>query len=325
MERNHNYAGPRAAFGAVVVGVTQSDAKTILAYSSISQMGVMTIALGVGLAEPEAWPVVLSVLTIYAFSHGLAKGTLFLGVGVADAAASRTARLTAMAGLALAAAAIAGAPMTGGAIVKKALSDVISFAPGTWADRLEWLLVASAIATTVLLGRFLQIVDAKAQKRAEKRAHPSLWWAWTFSLTAAAIGVWVAVPLFAIDVPLPGLAVADTWDAVWPVGVGVLLLTGWWGVFRKRAVHRGIPAGDVLVLFTGGGRLMRRFWHFAETAGSATPEINFGPLVDRVVESERKRAAMSRIERNLMRSEVAGACFVMLLVIMIILLIQTMV
>jgi NADH:ubiquinone oxidoreductase subunit 5 (subunit L)/multisubunit Na+/H+ antiporter MnhA subunit len=41
--------GLMSAFFGVVIGVAQDDAKTNLAYSSISQMGVMTIALGVGL------------------------------------------------------------------------------------------------------------------------------------------------------------------------------------------------------------------------------------------------------------------------------------
>src|SRR5690606_9904977 len=48
-------AGMLAAFAGVAAGLTQTDAKTALAYSSISQMGLLTMAVGAGLAAPEAW------------------------------------------------------------------------------------------------------------------------------------------------------------------------------------------------------------------------------------------------------------------------------
>ena len=40
---------------AAVVGVSQSNAKTVLAYSSISQMGLITLGIGVGLAAAPSW------------------------------------------------------------------------------------------------------------------------------------------------------------------------------------------------------------------------------------------------------------------------------
>jgi hypothetical protein len=46
-------AGMGAAFYGVIIGLMQRDAKVILAYSSISQMGLMTLAVGVALAEPR--------------------------------------------------------------------------------------------------------------------------------------------------------------------------------------------------------------------------------------------------------------------------------
>jgi formate hydrogenlyase subunit 3/multisubunit Na+/H+ antiporter MnhD subunit len=312
--------GLGAAFGAVIVGALQEDPKTNLAYSSISQMGVMTMAVGVGLAEPGAWPVVMAVLVVYAFSHGLAKGALFLGVGIAHAASSTGGRILAMSGLTLAAAAIAGAPMTGGAIVKKALADAISFAPGTWPDRLEWLLVGSAVATTVLLGRFLQIVWRDVRAEATTEPHPSLWWSWVFILGLVAGGVWIAVPHYAIDVTLPRLALVDAWDAIWPMMLGLVLLFGWWRIFSAKRVRMSVPAGDLLVPVEAVLRYVRRAWIANPIPGPSTWEINFEPFVERIVESDRKRALMSRIEKRLMHWDNAGSWFVLLIVVLVALL-----
>ncbi|HUG37583.1 MAG TPA: proton-conducting transporter membrane subunit, partial [Candidatus Limnocylindrales bacterium] len=44
--------GVVAAFFGVIVGMTQTDPKTVLAYSSISQIGVMNVGVGLALAEP---------------------------------------------------------------------------------------------------------------------------------------------------------------------------------------------------------------------------------------------------------------------------------
>jgi formate hydrogenlyase subunit 3/multisubunit Na+/H+ antiporter MnhD subunit len=307
--------GLTAALGAAAVGATQNEPKTILAYSSISQMGVMTMAVGVGLAEPTAWPVILPVIAVYAFSHSFAKGALFLGVGIAHAADTRNARYFTMAGLVVAAAAIAGAPLTGGAMVKKALYDVISFAPGTWPDLLEWMLLLSAVATTIILGRFLQVIWADVQKESEHRPHQSLWWSWTFSLALVAIGVWVAVPYYAIEVDLPRLALADAWDALWPVLLGAALLLGWWRFFSRYLPQVRIPAGDLLIPVAAVLRTAAETYRQASIPGPSTWEINFEPLVEGLVENERKRAIMSRIERALMRWDVAGLWFLVLILV----------
>ena len=79
-------AGLAAAYYGVAVGLTQTNPKTVLAYSSISQMGLMTMAVGLGMAWPQVWPAALSAVLIYALHHALAKGALFLGVGMAAGA-----------------------------------------------------------------------------------------------------------------------------------------------------------------------------------------------------------------------------------------------
>jgi formate hydrogenlyase subunit 3/multisubunit Na+/H+ antiporter MnhD subunit len=118
-------AGMAAALGAVVVGCMQNDPKTLLAYSSVSQMGVMTLILGIGLTNPGAWLAALPVLLLYALNHALAKGALFFGTGVAHSTGGGGRRWV-MAGLALPALALAGAPWTGGSMTKYAIKDLIA-------------------------------------------------------------------------------------------------------------------------------------------------------------------------------------------------------
>ena len=46
-------AGMFSAFYGVLIGITQKNPKTVLAYSSVSQMGLLAAALGMGLAAGD--------------------------------------------------------------------------------------------------------------------------------------------------------------------------------------------------------------------------------------------------------------------------------
>jgi hypothetical protein len=48
------------------VGVVQHNPKTVLAYSSISQMGIIMTGLGIGAIRPEAWAGMEAAVLIYA-------------------------------------------------------------------------------------------------------------------------------------------------------------------------------------------------------------------------------------------------------------------
>jgi formate hydrogenlyase subunit 3/multisubunit Na+/H+ antiporter MnhD subunit len=72
-----------SAFYGVAIGITQQNPKTILAYSSISQMGVIAAVIGMALASGDSGAP--SEVAFYAANHVLAKGALFLAVGVAAA------------------------------------------------------------------------------------------------------------------------------------------------------------------------------------------------------------------------------------------------
>ena len=111
-------AGLFSAFYGVAIGITQSNPKTVLAYSSVSQMGLLAAVLGMGLAAGEQG--VALAAAFYAMHHILVKGGLFLCLAVRTPEGSqRLWRVLVPAGvLALG---LAGLPLTGGALAKLAV------------------------------------------------------------------------------------------------------------------------------------------------------------------------------------------------------------
>lgn len=87
------YAGAATALIAVVIALSQKDAKRLLAYHSVSQIGYVVGAWGaaihVGIQTP-AGVLLMSAAFLHAFYHALFKGLLFLSVGsVIDSSGER--------------------------------------------------------------------------------------------------------------------------------------------------------------------------------------------------------------------------------------------
>ena len=136
------WAGFISAFYGVAIGVTQRDPKTMLAYSSISQMGVIAAALGMGLASVS--PGAATDVAFYAANHVLVKAALFLTVG-AVATLDGRARTLALIVAALLGLSLAGLPLTGGSLAKLAVKDLFGGGAAGMASQL------SAAATTALM------------------------------------------------------------------------------------------------------------------------------------------------------------------------------
>lgn len=78
------YAGAVTALAAVVIALSQKDAKRLLAYHSISQIGYIVCAWGAAIHVGTTTPVGLLLMAaafLHAFYHALFKGLLFLSVG----------------------------------------------------------------------------------------------------------------------------------------------------------------------------------------------------------------------------------------------------
>jgi formate hydrogenlyase subunit 3/multisubunit Na+/H+ antiporter MnhD subunit len=256
--------GLAGALGAVVAGLAQRELKTVLAYSTVSQMGLMLAVVGVALAAPRSAPVAVAAVLAYAVHHGLAKGALFLGAGVAGRGGA-TARRIGVGGMALGALAVAGAPLTGGAVAKESAKEALAAGPEAWYGPLEALLQVSALATAALVGH--AVLLARAQ-RSDAPFAAVVWVPWTVLLAALAAVPWALEPLLGVAPPAgPALDPAALWDGLWPLAAGLIVLA----LVRRRAdvLRLPIPPGDVVVpLEAAGARAVAGLVRAADRLGA---------------------------------------------------------
>jgi formate hydrogenlyase subunit 3/multisubunit Na+/H+ antiporter MnhD subunit len=241
-----------AAFSGVLIGLTQDDPKTLLAYSSISQMGFIATVVAVGLAAPDAWEIAIVGVAIYALHHGLIKGALFLGVGVAHEVGDDPKRQRiVLAGLTLAGIALAGAPLTTGAIAKSALKEGVYVGPDAWGVWLDWLLPIAAIGTAVLMGRFLWIIWQHELGHVEHGQFRGMAIPWGALIILGFFLVWLAPWWYGLEISARvAFEPANVWTSAWPVLIGgVILLLIWLRIARtpREVTPIHVPAGDLLI------------------------------------------------------------------------------
>ena len=226
-------AGLITAFFGVGVGLCQDRPKVLLAYSSVSQMGWITLAVGMALREPAVAPALTAAAVLFALHHGLAKAALFVGVDTA-AHAPRLARAL----LWLPAASLAGLPLTSGLLAKTALKSGL---PADAAGLLEPLLFAASVGTVLLLARFLYC----AWPTGGTRGDAALAAPWLALIAASLLMPWgwaiLAEPEW----------IARAFTAAYLADVAVPLLAG--GVIAVAASWLGrtapkIAPGDALLL-----------------------------------------------------------------------------
>ncbi|CAH2602341.1 NADH dehydrogenase [Rhodovastum atsumiense] len=220
------------AFYGAAIGLTQDNAKTVLAYSSVSQMGVIAAVLGLALQTGNGGALIAAAF--YALHHALAKGALFMAVGIGARRAWLVLPLATVLALGL-----GGLPLTGGALAKLAIKPVLGDGVA------GWLGDASAVATTVLMAHFLWVLVLAARR--DPRALPLV----EVQEAKPPGGVrgnapalaWLVTAGLALVVPWALAPVVGPGD-VWPVllgGVLVLAHRRWWPRLPR------IPAGDIVV------------------------------------------------------------------------------
>ncbi|MBY6082778.1 complex I subunit 5 family protein [Ruegeria arenilitoris] len=235
-------AGLAAAFYGALVGSTKDNPKAVLAYSSISQMGLITIPIGIALAVPDAAPMAIVAALLYAVHHGLAKGTLFLGVGMAHHAGRW--RGPVFLTLLLPAAALSGLPLTSGAVAKTALKGAAVVS--SWYVWLGPLMSLAAVGTTVLMARYL--VNLQVSLKKDHTPKPGLWVPWVALQLAAGSLIWL-LPL-AGEARVETLSPGKVWPSVWPPILGVLLSVILWNlVWRHVSSPEGGQPRDILRAF----------------------------------------------------------------------------
>lgn len=278
------WAGLVGMFGAVLGGVLRDDGRTALAYSSVSQLGLLALLVGAALVEPAVAPACVVALVGYVLHHGLAKAALFLGAPL-WAARGRLRGWVAV-GSGIAALAIAGAPLTTGFLAKYAAKEAVYDLPG-----LATALTVLGVGSTLILARALWLLHrlpeapvtdipvedapgpaARAAGRGAREtepatsgesphedageAHPphtsrAAVTAWSLLAVAAAGLPWVVVPAWLPQADRPDVSAANLWEAAWPVLGGLVLSAAAWCLARwgTRPFHDPpvLPAGDLLV------------------------------------------------------------------------------
>ena len=235
------WAGFLSAFYGVAIGVTQRNPKTALAYSSISQMGVIAAALGMGLAGAEQGAA--TNVAFYAANHVLVKAALFLTVGVVAARQGRGRSLALIVGAVLALG-LAGLPLTGGSLAKLAVKDQFGGGAAGLAAQL------SAAGSTALM---LHFIIQLARSPTESAASPERLGSWAAMAVAALAVPWLMFS--AISSPAAPFEPAKLWDATWPMLVGAALAAGLWAI-RDRLPR--IPVGDIVAAEEAGFRASLR-------------------------------------------------------------------
>jgi formate hydrogenlyase subunit 3/multisubunit Na+/H+ antiporter MnhD subunit len=228
-------AGLLSAFYGVAVGITQANPKTVLAYSSISQMGLIAMVVGTGLANGDHGTAL--VVAFYAAHHILAKGALFLVIGVV--ATTGSARPwpvhfpAAVLGLGL-----AGLPLTGGALAKLAVK-------GTLGDGVAAMLATlSAAGSALLMLHFLHRLRAIGV-RDSKTAEPiALVLPWLTMALAAVVVPWMLYFADGMGSLSDALSPKALWAALWPILIGGLLAIG---LRRWAKFLPAVPEGDIVV------------------------------------------------------------------------------
>jgi formate hydrogenlyase subunit 3/multisubunit Na+/H+ antiporter MnhD subunit len=237
-----------SAFYGVGLGLTQKNPKVVLAYSSISQMGVIAAALGAVLIEGRAE--FSRDIAFYAANHLLVKAALFLAIGPLAMRGTKSAPLILATALALS---LAGLPLTGGALAKLVLK--IPFGGGAEA----MLAVLSSIGTALLMIHLLNCITTQ-QPSIDRNYSASLVRFWPAIALGAILLPWLLYPV--VGNASEALDFGKILDGLWPAAVGVGLAIA---LSRSGSSLPYVPIGDTVVLYERAFRRLLALGPWLET------------------------------------------------------------
>jgi len=150
--RHPHQRGPRRGGARHVRRRRAEEPKTVLAYSSISQMGIITTGIGIGALRPESCWTSSGPCSSTRRTTRWRRARCFWGSAGACGADSAADRHGAC-GVIAAGAGAGGCAFTSGALAKVALKGNVAFLPGGWADVLGILLPLAAVGTALKMAR----------------------------------------------------------------------------------------------------------------------------------------------------------------------------
>jgi formate hydrogenlyase subunit 3/multisubunit Na+/H+ antiporter MnhD subunit len=239
-------AGIVTAYFGVAIGVTQTRPKTILAYSTVSQMGMLAVLIGVGFENAD--PGATMLVTYYAVHHALVKGALFLAIGILAATGGARLRavllLTAVLGLSL-----GGMPLTSGALAKLAAKPILGD------GALSYAMALAAAGSTLLMLQFLMTVARDGSRNAETPAPYGQILTWLVIVAASLVIPWTLYPAI-VGEPARNLFEAEAlWTLLWPMALGGIAMLV---INHFPKLSGAVPEGDIVVLAEAGGPALNR-------------------------------------------------------------------
>jgi NADH-quinone oxidoreductase subunit L len=193
--------GAATAFVAAVIALTQNDIKKVLAYSTVSQLGYMFLAVGMG---------AFGAAIFHVFTHAFFKACLFLGSGSVIHALGGEQDMRKMGGLkahmpvtywtyVIATLALAGAPFTAGFFSK----DLILWQTFSHGETGLWSVgvIGAGMTTFYMFRQLFMVFHGECRAGAHAKAHlhesPALM---TLPLAILAIGSifsgWLGAPAY---------------------------------------------------------------------------------------------------------------------------------
>ncbi|WP_223846338.1 complex I subunit 5 family protein [Wenzhouxiangella sp. AB-CW3] len=232
------YLGLFTAFAGVALGLPQQRLKTVLAYSTISQMGLILAAFSLLFLTEEPELGLLSVIGLLVLHHGLNKAALFLACGNAPGM-SRFRLLL----FALPAVSLAAAPLTTGFLAKHWLKQGVHHLDG--ATLAYHLLTLTSAMTAMLMWKAWNM--ARTSNTDAATIHP----AWPILVGFALVVPWAWAVLAELTIAITARAL---WDSAWPILLAAAVI-----VVHARGMRLRIriPEGDAIVVFEALARRLR--------------------------------------------------------------------
>lgn len=216
--------GMISTFYGVALGLLQTKAKAALAYSSVSQVGYLLAILALAWQQPEARALWATLLALYAVHHGLAKGALFMGAGLASSYKLKPLHALLMLVPALA---LAGFPITSGAVIKTLFKVQLD---GSLLNQWLPLLTLGALTTSLVVARALWLMWQGQKSTPQTSPTPALIYPWALLCLMPLLvpALWPEMRLYWWE----SISFYAIWKLLWPLLIAAVLIalvlrSGW--------------------------------------------------------------------------------------------------
>ncbi len=280
--------GVAGALLAALAGLLQTHPKAVLAYSSVSQMGLMITAVGLGLLDPATGKITRWIVVLYALHHGIAKCLLFLSVGLRTVRPMRGLETTLFwSGTVFAAIALIGAPFTSGAVAKSHLKYLVKDSVWVGAPTIGLLLTAAAAGTTLLMIRYL-VTLRRINPDLHHTAPARILLPWVLLLAAALAATPAAAGWWMKGGSMPPAPMLDAVTLLLPLLAGLVVYALSARVLRLHSrTEPLIPPGDVAGwIMHAWSRIKPSRTLAAPPPPAATPSFSAHPALGHLARAE---------------------------------------